>query len=265
MTDAAATLILGRTTHARLKPFERRFSYALAMVEMDVDRLDEAGRQSALFAIDGAAPFAFHRADHGERRKGGSLRAWAEQRFAQANVDVTGAEIRLAAFPRVLGFGFSPISLWTARTPAGALIGVLYEVHNTFGEAHTYVQAAPLGGTAEKELFVSPFMNVEGEYGFTLNTEGDRVSLTVQNRVASETTHVATLVGRRVPLTSRSIASALARLPMSGLGVMTAIHWQALKLWLRGARFRGKTPKRAHSTTLVFSQQSEQAPLTRRA
>ena len=255
MKPPAAHLMLGRTVHRREAPFTRRFAYRIAMIDIDIDRLDEADGLSHLFSVDGAAAFDFRPRDHGERRKGADLRVWAEQRFAEAGVDIHGCAVRLLAFPRVLGMGFSPIAVWRAIDAEGLTRGVIYEVHNTFGEAHAYVSALPEAThpLAAKEFFVSPFFGVDGQYRFTLRESADpgRFELIVENFDADGRTHVASLMARPNPLTSAAIAATLFAMPFSGLGVLFAIHWQALKLWLNGALYRDKPPQRATRTTIA--------------
>src|ERR1700757_5309215 len=63
----AAALYVGKIMHARLKPFGHRFSYRVMSLLIDLDRLDEADRQSRLFGVNRAGVYSFHEADHGPR------------------------------------------------------------------------------------------------------------------------------------------------------------------------------------------------------
>jgi len=240
--SAPACLWFGRTAHTRLTPFRRSFSLRIAMLEVDIDRLDEADKMSSLFAIDRNAPISFRQIDHGARQPFVPLRLWADARFAEAGIDLQKGKILLFAFPRVLGYGFSPISVWFGYGPDGGLRGIIYEVHNTFGEAHAYVSAftGDARAMADKELYVSPFFDVDGEYRFTLRQPGENMALIVENMTADGRSHVASLNVRPHVLTSRAILRWLLEMPLSGLGVMIAIHWQALILWIKGARYRVK-------------------------
>lgn len=128
---APLTFYQGRTVHRRETPFRRAFSYPVAMIGVDIDRLQETERNLRLFSVDRFNAIAFFRRDHGLRREGVDLRSWAEARLSAAGVELEGGAIELITFPRVLGVGFSPISLWLAHGPEGDLRGALYEVHNT--------------------------------------------------------------------------------------------------------------------------------------
>lgn len=248
----ALSLLSGRTTHSRFTPFEQRFSYALFMVDLDIDRLGEASDQNALFSIDRPNLFSFRRADHGAREDV-ALRPWAEDMFATAGVDLEGGAIRLASFPRHLFYKFAPISLWRGYGPDGALRGVIYEVNNTFGETHAYV--APVDALvsrhdAEKAFHVSPFFDVTGRYRFTLRAPSDRLDLVVDTLVDGTRTHMANIKTRRQPATSKALARAAVARPLSTLGVTFGIHLEALKLWLKGAGYRSR-PKRPEQAYTV--------------
>ncbi len=254
MIDPPAFLLAGRTWHRREAPFVRAFSHRIALVELDVDRLDEADRTSWLFGVDRFAAASVHAADQGERRRAASLRGWAEARFAEAGVQLDGGQVRLCAFPRVWGYGFSPLSLWFGYGPDGDVRGVIYEVHNTFGETHAYVCAfdpGQLAAEAQKEFFVSPFFERSGRYRFTLRQSDSRIDLTVENIAADGRRHVATMNVERTALTTARLARMLLMMPLSGIGVMLAIHWQALILLLKGARRHVKPPQRPNRTTPV--------------
>jgi DUF1365 family protein len=254
MTAAPIQLWTGRTAHVREQPFHRAFSYAVAMIEIDIDRLDEAAVEARLFSVNRFNAIALHTRDHGARTTAGSLRAWAEEQFSRAGVDVTGASIRLLSFPRVLGYGFAPLSLWCAHDQDGELRGVIYEVHNTFGGAHAYVSAIDAGqsrGSAPKEFYVSPFFDVSGDYKFTLRTGQGRMEVIVENTSPEGRKHVASLLLRPRALTDGAILRVLCAMPLSGLGVVFAIHWQALLLWLRGAKFHARLSAPANRTTIV--------------
>jgi DUF1365 family protein len=250
---APARLWFGQTVHTREQPFRRSFRYRVAMIDLDIDRLAEASALSRLFSADRASAISFRSTDHGARTASVPLRLWAEARLAEAGIRLDGGAIRLVTFPRVLGFGFAPISLWLGYGLDGALRGVIYEVHNTFGETHSYVSPFDPDQRcrAVKEFHVSPFLDVSGSYRFTLRPPGEDMQLIVENLGKDGRAHVASLTAASEPLSGPALMGWLLTMPFSALGVIIGIHWQALALWMRGARYHIKRAQRARRTTLA--------------
>ena len=139
-SDLPLRIFRGQTVHQRSVPFGHRFQYALAMIDIDIDHLETASQHSSVFSTERANLFYFLAKDHGARGAN-SLRAWAEQGFKSAGIELAGGKIRLLTFPRHLFYKFAPISLWLGYDQNGIPRGVIYEVNNTFGESHTYIAA----------------------------------------------------------------------------------------------------------------------------
>ncbi len=244
MTQAPAIqFYLGRTMHARLQPFAHRFRYRTASVLMDVDRLAEASRQSRLFSINRFNLFSFYERDVGGRRNE-PLRPWAEAALEKAGVNLDGGPIRLLCFPRVLGYVFNPLSVWFGHGPQGDLRGVIYDVHNTFGDAHAYAASAQntaVERQATRKVFhVSPFFPDQGAYAFRLHAPDGRYGLSIRYDLDGKTVFAASHVAAARDLTSAAALAVFARQPLSTHAAITGIHWQALRLWLKGARYHNR-------------------------
>ncbi|WP_169711710.1 DUF1365 domain-containing protein [Henriciella litoralis] len=249
----------GHTTHRRFKPFLSAFRYRMFLIEVDIDRLDEAGRQCRLFSTTGAALFSFKRKDHGDLGQS-ELRGWAADEFAKAGVDISEASVGLITLPRHLFYKFAPISIWIARGQDGSPVGVLYEVRNTFGDRHIY--AARIDGewdrhNAPKSFHVSPFFDISGRYQFSLRSDANELHLGVTTIKDGQPLHMATLATRRKPATDRAFLSAFLTMPFSTLGVSIAIHWEALKLWLKGAKYHSRPETKRDRLTVARSANSE--------
>ena len=262
MTEQPALhLLKGHTVHQRSEPFTHRFQYSLALIDLDIDRLDEADAQSRAFAIDRSGLFSFNRRDHGGR-EAVPLRPWAEAQFQNAGIELQGGSIRLLTFPRHAFYKFAPISLWLGHGPDGTLRGILYEVNNTFGETHVYVAETPDPDrhkhATDKVFHVSPFFDVSGAYQFTLKRTDEQLSLIVATTKDGTQSHVATISAKTVPATSSAFLGLAITKPFSSLGVTAAIHWQALKLWLKGAKYHSK-PKQSSVRTTIATPRSAAA------
>lgn len=242
MNQAPALLYLGRTVHERRSPFVHRFSYAVALMLIDLERLSEAGRLSRLFSVGRFNLFSFRERDHGPR-DGSPLVGWARDRFAEAGIDACGARIRLLCSPRVLGYVFNPISIYFAER-ADRLIGVIYQVHNTFGDDHAYV--VPAGGgarehqQADKVFHVSPFFDLAGRYDFVLRKPDRQFKLIIRKERAEGADFLATMALNRAGMTTPALLKLFATQPFSTLKTIGAIHFQALRLWLKGARYHAR-------------------------
>ncbi len=269
--NGEAFVCMGRTVHERQVPFKRSFSHRIAMIDVDIDQLELATRGHRFFSLNKFNALSIRTSDYGSRKSDASLRDWAEGQFRTAQIELDGGQIRLLAFPRTLGYGFSPIAVWLGHGPKGELRGVIYEVHNTFGEAHAYVYAwtgHEEHHASTKDFHVSPFFDVSGEYRFMLRNHSERIELIVENFKDGERTHVASLLARRKPMSDGAILKWLFTMPLSGLGVMFAIHWQALIIWMRGARYHRRPEQRVSTTTIATSdttQEVAQETLRRRA
>lgn len=262
MHEAPLTLLTGETTHKRFVPFEQHFKYKLFMIDIDIDRLDEAGSVSPLFSVNGPGLFSFADKDHGARGAC-SLREWADAKFDDAGVDLEGGAIRLTTFPRHMFYKFAPISLWFGYDQNGAVKGVIYEVKNTFGETHSYVAAAASNEVsrheADKVFHVSPFFDVSGQYRFTLRPPDKGVNLVVDSVGSDTRTHMATIQTRRMPASSTNFVKTALSQPFSSLGVTAGIHWEALKLWLKGAKYHSKPTPPSNEATVAIGKTKEPA------
>lgn len=234
-------LYLSKVMHARHDAHASRFAYRIFRLLLDIDRLEETADQTRLLSVDRWNLFSFRRRDHGPR-DGGSLRTWAEKQLLERSIDLGGGKILLLAIPRIFGYAFNPISLWYCHDDSGNLRAVICEVRNTFGEYHSYVltrrdEDAVLEDHAEKRFHVSPFMAIAGGYDFRITAPAENYLLHIDYSDGETRLLTAVESGRRRPLTDRTLLRIMATMPFVTFKIMVAIHWQALKLWLRGATF----------------------------
>jgi DUF1365 family protein len=229
--------------HARLKPVGHRFSYRVMSLLIDLDRLDAADRQSALFGVNRAALYSFHETDHGER-DGSALRAYVERRASGHGIDLTGGKVLLLCYPRLFGYTFNPLSVYFCHHADGTLALIIYEVRNTFSDTHSYVLPVRAGEVSEtgvrqvqdKLFYVSPFVEMAMRYHFRIVPPGEQVKLRILETDREGPLLAATFSGRRRELTTPTLIRAFVALPLVTVKIIAAIHWEALRLWLKGAR-----------------------------
>ncbi|MFQ6551187.1 DUF1365 domain-containing protein [Aestuariibius insulae] len=233
--------IAGTTFHGRRGAVRNAFRYSIDYVLLDA----EAPRAGpTLFSRNRANVATLRDRDHGGAPKDGTGAAWVREILLERDLPAP-ARIELLAQPRILGHVFNPVSFWLCRDAEDAICVVIAEVSNTFGDRHSYLchrdDLQPIGPrdilTAKKCFHVSPFQEIEGSYRFRFTITDAAIDILIDHTRPGGGV-VATLQGPRRPLTNRSILAACLRRPFGSRRVLTLIHWQALKLWWKGARYR---------------------------
>ncbi len=241
--------------HMRLAPFTHQFRYRVFSLLLDIDRLGETCAGLRVLSLNGPGLMSVHLRDHGPR-DGGPLRPWVEAHLA-AHQRPHPSRIWLLSFPRLLGYAFNPLSVYFCENQEGRLESVIYEVKNTFGDQHAYVVSAGETGDGahrhekQKAFFVSPFIAMDQTYRFTIRSPDERLALRIRQHDASGPCLIATQTGERRPLTDGELLRQWLSHPLMTLKVIIAIHWQALRLWRKGARFnryRGPYPDKELGT-----------------
>ena len=240
-------LYVGHVVHARLRPVAHRLRYSVFSILADLDELPDLDRSLRLLSLNRLNLFSLHERDHGDRK--GALRAHIDGLLAGTAVDLgPGGRVQLLCYPRMLGFVFNPISVYFCETSAGELRAIIYEVSSTFGERRSYVlPVADSSGPivhqeSPKEMYVSPFNESDGHYSFHVRPPGAHVTVGILYRHDGEAVMRAHFAGERRALTDRALLGLACRLPFMTLKVVGAIHWEALKLWLKGLRMKSRRP-----------------------
>ena len=234
----------GQTFHGRKGALDNAFRYSVDYVLMDAEK---PVRAPFLFARNRAGVVSLHDRDHGGAPKAGRGADWVREILAEANADFEIGRIEILAQPRVLGHVFNPVSFWLIYDNADRLCTVIPEVTNTYGDRHSYLchhdDWRQIGRedtlVAGKCLHVSPFQPVEGGYVFRFDIRDDKIGIWIDYTAGSGGL-LATLTGSRRPLTTAALMRALVRRPFGSRRVLGLIHWQALKLWWKGAAFRSR-------------------------
>ena len=235
--------IAGETFHGRRGAVENAFKYGIDYVMLDAEG---AAKGPWLFGRNRGGFFSLQDSDHGGPPKEGRGAPWARAVLeAHGLSEITDGKLMLLAQPRVMGHVFNPVSFWVAHDRQGRLRAVIAEVTNTFGDRHSYLCAhhahRPIQRDdtlkATKIFHVSPFQPIDGDYTFRFDIRPERIGIWIEY-VTGNGGVLATLTGKRAPLTNGSILRAALRRPLGSRRVLTLIHWQALKLWWKGARYR---------------------------
>jgi uncharacterized protein len=251
----SSAIYTGIVTHVRWKPFVHRLRFGLFSLLLDLDEVDRLTSRIPFFSRNRFNLVSFYDRDFGPR-DGSDLRSWLIQQMTQAGMDETPGRIRLLSLPRVLGYQFNPLTVWFVDDRAGTLRWILYEIHNTFGESHAHlVEVAGsdrLDHGFAKELFVSPFFDVEGRYRVRIRRPADTLAIVIDYETDGTRALTATLRGARRRLTGPALLRSVAAYPLVTFKVIAGIHWEAAKLWAKGATYRRRPqpPAETMSTTL---------------
>ncbi|MEI4234333.1 DUF1365 domain-containing protein [Roseovarius sp. D22-M7] len=240
--------IAGHTWHGRKGAVENAFRYGIDYVMLDAEAEVSAPR---LFGRNRRGLVGIRDLDHGGAPGAGRGAAWVREVLRVRELP-DPARIELLAQPRMLGHVFNPVSFWICRDADEDVRVIIAEVGNTYGGRHSYLchrdDLAPITAedriNAAKIFYVSPFQQIDGGYEFRFDLRDDRIGIWI-DYTGGEGRLIATLVGARKRLTTRGLIAAFLRRPFGSRRVLALIHWQALKLWWKGATFRPPEPSPA--------------------
>jgi DUF1365 family protein len=235
--------IAGHTYHGRKGDIANAFRYRVDYVLLDMDTPVDA---PSLFSRNGRNLTAVFDSDHGGLPKQGRGAAWVREVLAQNKIALTGSVLLLTQ-PRVLGHVFNPVCFWLIYNEQDQLCAVISEVTNTYGDRHSYLchhdDLRPIVASdslkSRKLMHVSPFQPVEGGYEFRFDITAARVGIFI-DYTSQAGGLIATLTGPRAPLSNGNILGFCLKRPFGSRRVLSLIHWQALKLWWKGAGFRNR-------------------------
>lgn len=244
--------ISGHTWHGRKGAVENAFRYGVDYVLLDPEATP---RLPALMSRNRANLTSFHDQDYGGAPGEGRGAAWVREVLKAHDLPAPD-RIELLTQPRVLGHVFNPVSFWLCRDANAHLRVVIAEVTNTFGDRHSYLvhrdDLEPIEPTdrlrATKIFHVSPFQQVDGNYEFRFDIRDDRIGIWI-DFTGGNGGVIATLCGTRQPLTNMGLIRATLRRPFGSRRVLALIHWQALKLWWKGARYRARPEPPVHEVS----------------
>jgi DUF1365 family protein len=257
-------LYAGSVVHQRLRPARHRLRYRVFSLLVDLDELPALARRLRLFSLDRFNLFSLHQRDYGDlasRPAGDGLRGHVDRQLRAAGLPA-GGRVLLLTMPRILGYAFNPLSVYFCHGLDGSLQAIVYEVNNTFGERHSYLIAvAPDSADAPrlvqrcaKAFHVSPFLPLDLDYVFRIgppHPERDGLAVGVIVRDRAGVVMSARFDARRRRLDDLALARVFCSHPLLTLKVIAAIHWEALRLVLKGIRVHPAPTPPAAPLTIV--------------
>lgn len=240
-------LYTGTVAHKRIGVAANAFNYPALFLCFPLSQRHALA--NTLFGYNRFNLLSFYEKDHGN---GVDAQRWIKSILSEAQLDhITTGEVWLQTQPRVLGYVFNPVSFWYCHDDRQQLRVVLCEVNNTFGERHCYLLTAPQQSIiksntklqCQKLFHVSPFFDVKGEYHFQFLQQGSKRTVAINYWLENKLQLKTLITGDSQALNPTNISRSLLKLGWTTAVVVARIHWQALKLWRKGATFyRKPTP-----------------------
>ena len=245
-------IYFGEVVHQRMRPRKHRLRYKVFSLLLDLNDLEPISERSNMFGFNRPAFFSVHDADHGD---GQGIRRWVERQLMTSGLGESSHRILMLTYPRILGDVFNPLTLFFCYKPDGNLGAVIHEVHNTFKERHAYTLPVRAGGNeivrqrSRKEFYVSPFIPMDCSYDFRIQPPGDKVRVVIREEDREGLLLAAAFSGDHRPLTDVNLLKAAFKYPLMTLKVVIGIHWEAVRLFLKGAPYFPHSPAEKSSKT----------------
>ena len=243
----------GKVIHKRFKPKEHYFKYNVFSLLIDLDELDLIQNKIKIFSYNKFNIISFFDIDHGPR-DGTSLKKWILKNLKNIGVIENDVQVKLLCYPRIFGYVFNPLSVFFIYDQYSKLISILYEVKNTFGEQHTYIfktdDNKTIKNNCTKKFHVSPFIEMECNYYFRVLQPSETISVVIDQSDKDGKLLYASQDGVRSQFTAKNLIFSYFRHPLMTFKIISAIHFEALRLWLKGIKLMKKEKNIKNNITI---------------
>ena len=240
---------IGNVMHKRFQPFVNQFTYKVFSLLLDYNEIKILSKKSLFFSYNKFNLFSFYDLDHGYRNKY-NIKKFVFKELKKNNILYKKLNIKILCFPRILGYVFNPLSIIYCYDK-DKLISIFYEVKNTYNEQHTYIFINKKNikknlyiHRCNKKFFVSPFLKIDGYYKFYVRNPKNSLSVIIKQFLPNNSKIlIATQNGKRAEFNSFNILRLFIFYPLLTFKIIYSIHWQAIKIWLKGGRYYSRKPK----------------------
>jgi len=229
----------GKVIHKRFKPKEHYFKYNVFSLLINLEELTEIQNKIKIFSYNKFNLLSFFDKDHGPR-DGTSLKDWVIKNLKDIGINDSNIQIKLLCYPRIFGYVFNPLSVFFIYDQESKLISILYEVKNTFGEQHTYIFKANdkkiITNNCSKKFHVSPFIEMDCHYYFRVIKPSDKILVIIDQKDNDGKLLYASQDGYAKEFNEKNLLISFISHPLMTFKIIAAIHYEALKLWLKGIK-----------------------------
>ena len=242
----------GKVIHKRFKPKYHFFKYNVFSLFLDLDEINLIQKKIKIFSNNSFNILSFYDKDHGPR-DGSDLKAWVIENLKSNNIQFENIKVKLLCYPRIFGYVFNPLSIFFVYDNHSKIIAILYEVKNTFGEQHTYIfkvnDEKIITNSCEKKFFVSPFIEMKSKYSFRILKPEKTLSVIIDQSDMEGKLLYASQDGVAKEINNKNMLISYISHPLMTFKVIAAIHFEALKLWLKGVKLVKKNIKIKNNIT----------------
>ena len=235
----------GFVSHTRYKPVKHSLRYNTFSLFIDLDEIENLSKNNFIFSFNRFNIFSFFNKDHGDR-DGLCLKNWVLNKLKKFDINKNINNIKLLCYPRVFGYVFNPLSIFYCYENKN-LRAIMYEVKNTFNEQHTYIFKVKsnneISQKCKKKFYVSPFMDMETQYEFKLLNPDENLSVLIKQSDKDGIVLTATQKGTKKEFNMKQLLVNFVLYPLMTLKIIGAIHYEALRLWKKGAKYRSRDNK----------------------
>jgi DUF1365 family protein len=249
-------LYKARVMHNRLAPKVHRFHYDVFMFYLDLDEIDTLHKSLKWMSRNRFNLFNFRDKDHLQLPKENPDKSKNVRQHITDYLEINGVGIgkgRIMVLTNLctLGYQFNPVSFYFCYDESGEPVCSIVEICNTFLEMKPFF----LGGDTKtgehyklnttKYFYVSPFIEMDTNFDFDLEIPGEKLQIRIDDfDKEGKRFFISTLSGDRKPLTDANLLKYFVSFPLITLKIISLIHWQAFKLWLKKLPYHKKEANR---------------------
>ena len=254
MNDFNSCIYTGFVTHERFKPKKHFFSYKTFSLLIDLNEIVNLEKKIKFFSYNKFNILSFCDIDHGPR-DGSSLLKWVKKTLKKSKINLNLGKIKLLCYPRFFGYVFNPLSIFYCYDKNSKLKIILYEVKNTFDEQHTYIFRCSSSSNlilhkCNIKFYVSPFIEMKTFYNFRLLKPGKKLDVLIKQNDKNGLLLIARQMGKRLDLTSKNLFIQFLKHPLMSFKVISAIHFEAFRLWFKGIKHVKKKIKNRNNLSI---------------